>query len=82
MRSIAFRRPGPESHPLGDLSVTDTTALITVRNMQRVVGLIALALVLFWIIDSPATAAATVTNILAILVSFAESLVLFVQSLF
>lgn len=62
--------------------MTDTTALITVRNMQRVVGLIALALVLFWIIDSPATAAATVTNILAILVSFAESLVLFVQSLF
>ena len=55
---------------------------ITVRNMQRVVGLIALALVLFWIIDSPATAAATVTNILAILVSFAESLILFVQSLF
>jgi hypothetical protein len=50
--------------------------------MQRVVGLIALALVLFWIIDSPATAAATVTNILAILVSFAESIVLFFQSLF
>lgn len=62
--------------------MTDTTALITVRNMQRVVGLIALALVLFWIIDSPATAAATVTNILAILVSFAESFVLFIRSLF
>ncbi|TDQ60756.1 hypothetical protein EV188_103258 [Actinomycetospora succinea] len=55
---------------------------ITVRSMQRVVGLLALALVLFWIIDSPATAAATVTNILAILVSFAESIVLFFQSLF
>jgi len=61
--------------------VTDTTAAVTVRNMQRVVGLLALALVLFWIIDSPTTAAATVTNILAILVSFAESLVLFITSL-
>ena len=62
--------------------MTDTTPAITVRNMQRVVGLIVLALVLFWIIDSPATAAATVTNILAILVSFAESFILFIQSLF
>lgn len=62
--------------------MTDTTAAITVRSMQRVVGLLALALVLFWIIDSPATAAATVTNILAILVGFAESFVLFIQSLF
>ena len=40
---------------------------ITVRRMQRVVGLLVAALVLFWIIDSPTTAAATVTNILAIL---------------
>jgi len=50
--------------------------------MQRVVGLLVAALVLFWIIDSPTTAAATVTNILAILASFAESLVTFVRELF
>ncbi|GLZ46565.1 hypothetical protein Acsp06_27500 [Actinomycetospora sp. NBRC 106375] len=49
--------------------------------MQRVVGLIVLALVLFWIIDSPATAAATVTSILAILASFAESIIDFFQAL-
>lgn len=55
---------------------------ITVRHMQRVVGLLVAALVLFWIIDSPTTAAATVTNILAILASFAESLVQFVRALF
>jgi hypothetical protein len=55
---------------------------ITVRHMQRVVGLLVAALVLFWIIDSPATAAATVTNILAILASIAESFVQFVRALF
>jgi hypothetical protein len=55
---------------------------ITVRRMQRVVGLLVAALVLFWIIDSPTTAAATVTNILAILASIAESFVVFVRELF
>jgi hypothetical protein len=50
--------------------------------MQRVVGLLALALVLFWVIDAPQSAAATVSSILAILASFAESLILFVQTLF
>jgi hypothetical protein len=55
---------------------------ITVRHMQRVVGLLVAALVLFWIIDSPTTAAATVTNILAILGSIAESFVDFVRALF
>ena len=55
---------------------------ITVRRMQRVVGLLVAALVLFWIIDSPTTAAATVTNILAILGSIAESFVDFVRALF
>jgi len=49
--------------------------------MQRVLGLLALALVLFWIIDSPTTAAATVSSILAILAGFAESLVEFVRAL-
>jgi hypothetical protein len=49
--------------------------------MQRVVGLLVLALVLFWIIDAPASAAATVNSILAILASFAESLITFVRAL-
>jgi hypothetical protein len=62
--------------------VTDVPRVVTVRSMQRVVGLLALALVLFWIIDSPGTAAATVSNILAILASFATSLIAFVQALF
>ncbi|GAA4803050.1 hypothetical protein GCM10023200_45330 [Actinomycetospora chlora] len=56
--------------------------VVTVRSMQRVVGLLALALVLFWIIDSPQSAAATVSSILAILASFAASLVTFVTALF
>jgi hypothetical protein len=55
---------------------------ITVRRMQRVVGLLALALVLFWIIDAPASAAETVTDILSILAGFAASLVEFVRALF
>lgn len=62
--------------------MTDVPRVVTVRSMQRVVGLLALALVLFWIIDSPDTAAATVSSILAILASFAASLVEFVQALF
>ncbi len=49
--------------------------------MQRVVGLLLAALVLFWIIDSPTTAASTVSSILAILAGFAESLVEFVRAL-
>lgn len=49
--------------------------------MQRVLGLLALALVLFWIIDSPTSAAATVSSILTILAGFAESLVEFVRAL-
>lgn len=50
--------------------------------MQRVVGLLVLALVLFWIISSPTTAAATVNSILAILASIAQSLITFFRSLF
>jgi hypothetical protein len=56
--------------------------VVTVRHMQRVVGLIVLALVLFWIIDSPTSAAATVSSILAILASIANSFVVFLQTLF
>jgi hypothetical protein len=55
--------------------------VVTVCSMQRVLGLLGLALVLFWIIDSPATAAATVTNILVILAGFAESIIVFFQTL-
>lgn len=61
--------------------MTDTITTVTVRSMQRVVGLLVLALVLFWIISSPETAAATVTAILAILVGFAAAIVDFFQAL-
>lgn len=61
--------------------MTDAADAVTVRHMQRVVGLLVLALVLFWIIDAPASAAATVNSILAILASFAESLITFVRAL-
>lgn len=49
--------------------------------MQRVVGLLVLALALFWIIDSPTTAAGTVTNILALLAFLAGQVVEFVRAL-
>jgi hypothetical protein len=61
--------------------VTRAATAITVRSMQRVVGLLVLALVLFWIIDSPTSAAATVTNILTLLAGFAAALVAFLLSL-
>jgi hypothetical protein len=50
--------------------------------MQRVVGLLVLAVALFWIIDSPTTAADTVTNVLDLLVYFAGQLVDFIRTLF
>lgn len=62
--------------------MTDAAAAVTVPIMQRVVGLLVLALVLFWIIDSPATAAATVTSILMILADWAAALVQFLRALF
>lgn len=50
--------------------------------MQRVVGFAVLALVLFWIIDAPTSAAGTVNEILSILAGFAESIITFVRALF
>ncbi|PVZ09554.1 hypothetical protein C8D89_106218 [Actinomycetospora cinnamomea] len=73
MRGICLRKTRSD--------VTDTITTVTVRSMQRVVGLLVLALVLFWIISSPETAAATVTAILAILVGFAAAIVDFFQAL-
>lgn len=63
------------------LDVTDTITGVTLCRMQRVVGLLVLALVLFWIISSPESAAATVTAILAILIGFAEQIVEFFRAL-
>lgn len=48
--------------------------------MQRVIGLLGLALALFWIIDSPTTAAGTVTNVLALLAYFAGQVVEFIRA--
>lgn len=50
--------------------------------MQRVIGLLVIALVLFWIIDSPGSAANTVESILGILASIGNSIVRFLQELF
>ena len=50
--------------------------------MQRVLGLLGLAIALFWIIDSPTTAAGTVTNVLALLAYFAGQVVEFLSALF
>jgi len=47
----------------------------------RFVGILAGVLVLFWIISDPVSAAATVSNILKMLGSFANSLVTYVQNL-
>lgn len=50
--------------------------------MQRVIGLVVAAIVLFWIIDQPGSAANTVNTILALLAAAANSIVRFLQALF
>jgi hypothetical protein len=45
----------------------------------RFIGILAGILVLFWIISSPETAAATVANIIMILKSIADSIISYVQ---
>lgn len=50
--------------------------------MQRVIGLLVLALVLFWIIDSPGSAANTVEAVFGLLASAANSVVTFLRELF
>ena len=48
--------------------------------MQRVVGLLVLAIALFWVIDSPITAAGTVTAVLDLLAYFAGQVVEFLRA--
>lgn len=50
--------------------------------MQRVIGLLVLALALFWIIDSPTTAAGTVNEVIDLLAYVAGQFVGFVRALF
>lgn len=47
--------------------------------MGRFIGAVLGLLVLFWIISSPETAAATVNHILAALASFANSIITYVH---
>lgn len=54
----------------------------TISGMQRLAGLVVLAVVLFWIIDSPTSAAGTVNEILNLLASAAESIITFLRALF
>lgn len=49
--------------------------------MGRFIGILVVILVLFWIISAPASAAATVSGILALLASFANSIIAFVHNL-
>jgi hypothetical protein len=50
-------------------------------RMGRFLGIVGVILVLFWIISAPASAAAAVSGILALLASFASSIIAFVQNL-
>ena len=49
-------------------------------SVGRVVGILVGILVIFWILSSPATAAATVNNILGDLASAGNSLILFLRN--
>ncbi|MCD2193310.1 hypothetical protein LQ327_07910 [Actinomycetospora endophytica] len=48
--------------------------------MQKLVGALVAILVIFWIIDSPTTAAGTVNTILADLASAGQSVILFLRN--
>lgn len=50
-------------------------------SVQRVVGILVGVLVIFWIIDSPITAAGTVNDILGNLESAGESVITFLRAL-
>jgi hypothetical protein len=50
--------------------------------VRRVIGVLVVILVLFWVISAPLSAAATVTAILDGLASFANSIIIFVRNLF
>lgn len=50
--------------------------------MQRLAGLVVLAIVLFWIIDAPTSAAGTVNEILNLLANAAQSIITFLRALF
>lgn len=49
--------------------------------MQRVIGLVVLVLVVFWIVDEPTTAAGTVNTLLLNLRSAGQQVITFVQAL-
>ncbi|NMO92336.1 hypothetical protein [Actinomycetospora sp. TBRC 11914] len=53
-----------------------------VPTVNRVIGVIIVILVLFWIISAPRSAAATVDAIFAGLASIAHSIIVFVENLF
>jgi hypothetical protein len=50
-------------------------------SVGKVVGILVGILVIFWIISSPATAAATVNNILADLATAGNSLITFLRNI-
>jgi hypothetical protein len=50
--------------------------------VKRAIGVVVVILVLFWIISDPEGAAETVSAILAALAAIAESIIVFLESLF
>jgi hypothetical protein len=49
-------------------------------SVQKVVGVLVAVLVIFWIIDSPTTAAGTVNTILGDLASAGQSVITFLRN--
>lgn len=64
---------------LSAVTISGTTGYA--RRMQRVIGILVLVLVVFWIIDEPTGAAGTVNALLLNLREAGQSVVTFLQAL-
>ena len=62
-------------------AVTESTPIHYAGLMQRVIGIIVLILVLFWIISAPTSAAGTVNAVLADLRGAGRSVITFLDAL-
>ena len=62
--------------------MTPSVQKVVVVNVKKIVGLLAIALLIFFIITQPSTAAASVQNIGSILRNAAESITNFFVQLF
>ena len=62
-------------------AVTESVPIPYAGLMQRVIGILVLVLVLFWIISAPTSAAGTVNTLLANLRDAGESVITFLNAL-